>query len=233
MKILAVDASTAVASAGLAEDGRLVCELNLRHGLTHSQKLLPLVEAALTLADWTLDDVDALAVVSGPGSFTGLRIGAATVKGLAFTRNIPVVPVGTLEVLAFGLPGFSGLLVPLLDARRSEVYAALYRWRDGSLEEVVPPAAKPLEVFLGIIASFGEPVAFLGDGVEPNQGALAAFPGAFLVPESARLQRSGAAALLGYARYLEGKTVPSEAFTPEYMRDSSARPPVGLKIWDL
>ena len=232
MKILVCDTSGQIASCALAEEGRIAAEINLRHGLTHSEKLLPAVESALELADWTFRDLDALGIVAGPGSFTGLRIGAATVKGLAFALNLPVVPVGTLEALAWNLPGYRGTVVPLLDARRGEVYAAAYRWSGEEWDEILPPRAEKLTEFLSCLTAEGH-CAFLGDGVAPNEVLLREFPGAFLVPETLRLQRASGAAQAALQHAAKGEFLSAEAFLPDYLRDSSAVPPEGLKLWDF
>jgi len=232
MKILVCDTSGGVASCALAERGKVAAEINLRTGLTHSEKLLPAIEQALALADWKFSDLEALGVVAGPGSFTGLRIGAATVKGLAFALNLPVVPVGTLEALAWNLPGYPGIVAPLLDARRGEVYAAAYRWNGSDWTEVLPPRAEALDDFLVTLPK-GESVAFLGDGVAPNESKLAAFPGAFLVPEALRLQRAACVAEAAFRHIEKGDMLSAADFLPDYLRDSSAVPPEGLKLWDF
>jgi len=232
MKLLCLDTSSQVASCALVENGRLVTEINLRHGLTHSAKLLPLMQAALDLAGWEFSDLTALAVVAGPGSFTGLRIGAATVKGLAFSLNLPVIPVGTLEALAQNACGYTGLIVPLLDARRGEVYAAAYRMQGDRLQEVMAPCAQALTDFLARMPEESA-YAFVGDGVEPNRETLLAVQGAFLMPDSLRLQRAGAVADLAHQKYLAGETVSASDFLPDYLRESSAVPPQGLRLWDF
>ena len=133
MKILVLDASTKVASVALAEDGRLVYEVNLISEKTHSTRLMPMVEDAFESTGWSSSEIDVYGVVEGPGSFTGLRIGMATVKGLADAFDRPVTGVGTLDVLAMNIPFFTGITVPILDARRGEVYTAVFRWENEKL----------------------------------------------------------------------------------------------------
>jgi len=233
MKILVCDTSGGVASCALAEEGKIIAEINLRTGLTHSEKLLPAMEAALRLADWTFQDLEALGIVAGPGSFTGLRIGAATVKGLAFALDLPVVPVGTLETLAWNLPGFKGIVVPMLDARRGEVYAAAYRWTNGRWDELLSPRAESLDLLLKELPECTDSFAFLGDGITPNEEKLQQYPGAFLVPEALRLQKASCAAQAAFYHIAAGDLLSAADFLPDYLRGSSAVPPEGLKLWDF
>ncbi|MBO5757809.1 MAG: tRNA (adenosine(37)-N6)-threonylcarbamoyltransferase complex dimerization subunit type 1 TsaB, partial [Clostridia bacterium] len=126
MKILALDSTAVVGSVALCEDTRMVAHYTLNTGNTHSQTLLPMIESALGCAEWEIDDLDLIAVSNGPGSFTGVRIGVATVKGLAFGKNIPCAGVSTLEALAYNLRYFNGIICPVMNARRAQVYNALF-----------------------------------------------------------------------------------------------------------
>lgn len=164
MKICVLDASTQVASVAMMEEGKLIYESNLIHGLTHSEKLMPLVEAAFTLTGWEPTDVDVYGVVEGPGSFTGLRIGVATVKGLAQAAGKPVTGVGTLDVLAMNVPFFQGVTAPILDARRGQVYGALFHWNQGRMVRETGDLAIPLAELLEEIEKRALPALFLGDG---------------------------------------------------------------------
>ena len=131
MIILALDSTAQTGSVALCRDEKLIASFTLNTGNTHSETLLPSVEAVLSLSDMTADDVDLFACAKGPGSFTGVRIGAATVKGLAFGKDKPSLGVSTLEALAYNLRGFSGILCPVMNARRSQVYNALFRAENG------------------------------------------------------------------------------------------------------
>ena len=220
MKLLALDASTKVAGAALLSDGVLVCECNLTNGMTQSERLLPLVDSCLKLAGWTPAEIDVFAAVAGPGSFTGVRIGVATVKGMAEAHRKPVVAVGTLEVLAACFPGFAGVVVPILDARRAEVYSAVYR--DGA--EVLPPAPRPLAELLASDGLGDGPVLFCGDGVPPYSMAITEVlgPRAQFAPPHLLLQRAGAAAWLAWQKVMAGHTMDAAALEPNYLRLSSA-----------
>ncbi len=219
MKLLAIDASTKVAGAALLEDGTLVCECNLTSGLTQSEKLLPLIDQCLKLAGWRPGEIDVFAAVAGPGSFTGVRIGVSTVKGMAEAHGRPVVAVGTLEVLAAAFPAFGGVVVPILDARRAEVYSAAYR--DGA--EVLPPAPRALAALLADPALAG-PVLFCGDGVPPYRAAIEDALGerAHFAPPHLLLQRAGAAAWLAWRKAKAGGTMDAAALLPNYLRLSQA-----------
>ena len=141
MKILALDSTAVAASVALCEDGELLGEYTVRNGNTHSQTLLPMVESLLSFFEMSADDIDLFAASSGPGSFTGVRIGAATVKGLAFGTQKPCLGVSTLEALAYNLIGQNGLICPVMNARRKQVYTALFRCQSGQLERLLPDSA--------------------------------------------------------------------------------------------
>lgn len=222
MKLLALDTSTKVAGVALMEDGTLVCEANLNTGLTHSERLMPLADDCFRLAGWQPAELDAIAVVAGPGSFTGVRIGVSTAKGMAEALNKPVVAVNTLEVLAASFPGFSGVVVPILDARRDQVYCAVY---EGSLNELLPPAPLALADLLGHPAIAGaEAVMFCGDGVAPHRSAISEALGkkARFAPPHLMLQRAGAAAHLAWGKLMAEQTMDAADLQPIYLRKSSA-----------
>ena len=126
MKILGIDSSGIVASAALIDEERLIAEYTVNNKKTHSETLLPMIASLLEASGTDINDVDAIAIAAGPGSFTGLRIGAATAKGLAMAIDKPVIPVPTCEGLAYNLYGNSGLVCPVMDARRNQVYTGIY-----------------------------------------------------------------------------------------------------------
>ena len=132
MKILALDSSGLAASAALVEDDTLIAEYTIQYKKTHSQTLLPMVAQIRDMVELDLDTVDAIAVAAGPGSFTGLRIGSATAKGLALALDKPIVPVPTVEGLAYQMYGTDALVCPIMDARRSQVYTGIYEFVYGT-----------------------------------------------------------------------------------------------------
>ncbi len=143
MKILALDSSGLVASVALTEEDALIAEYTIQYKKTHSQTLLPMLEEIRRMVELDMDTVDAVAVAAGPGSFTGLRIGSATAKGLAFAMEKPVIPVPTLEGLAWQMYGTDALVCPIMDARRSQVYTGLYEFVDRSHKEAADSSAFP------------------------------------------------------------------------------------------
>ena len=224
MRIAAIDASTLVAGVALMEDDTLVYESSLRAGLTHSQTLMPMVESAFAMAGWTPDEVDIYAAVAGPGSFTGLRIGVSTVKGMTQAVGAKTVAVGTLEVLAMGVPCFSGLCVPLLDARREQVYTAAYAWEGDGLREVFPPAAMALQEWIGILDGQAGPILLCGDGMAAYGPQVREALGerVRLAPPHAVMQRPAACAVLARKKVLAGEARMPGELVPFYVRGSSA-----------
>ena len=133
MKILALDSTAEACTAALCDDGRLVAEMTVNTGNTHSQTLLPVVEQILKISETSLEEIDAFACSTGPGSFTGVRIGVATVKGIAYGKNKPCVSVSTLDALAYNIRGYDGILCPVMNARRNQVYNALFECKDSKI----------------------------------------------------------------------------------------------------
>lgn len=222
MKVLAIDTSTKVAGAALMEDGRLVCETNLVSELRHSERLMPLVDGCLKLAGWEPREIDVVAAVTGPGSFTGVRIGVATAKGIAEALGKPVAAVSTLEVLAASFPGFGGVVVPILDARREQVYCAVY---DGDLMELASPDAVKLDALLDYPAVVNaQAVLFAGDGVAAYRDIILQRLGdrAKFAPPHLALQRAGAAVWLAWKKAEAGQTMDAADLMPVYLRKSQA-----------
>lgn len=206
MKLLALDGASRAASAALLSDGALVAESFVENTLTHSQMLLPMVEQTLERAGAAVQEVDAIAVVTGPGSFTGVRIAVSTAKGLGHALNIPIIQVEALAALCHNLPGFAGIMAPMLDARRDQVYAAAYCWRDGQLEELLPGRAMALDSFISELTSIGDDVMFIGDGAAIHREELLAVDGldAKLAPAHLSSIRAGSVAHLGWQLYQAG-----------------------------
>ena len=215
MLILAVDATGGAASCALAQEDVLLAESYLNIGYTHSETLLPLIEGMLHTARRTMEQVDRLAVTVGPGSFTGIRIGLATVKGLAFARGIPCVPVSALEAMAVLCPPGEGVLCPAMDARRSQVYNALFAWQEGALRRLTPDRALSVQELACELEERGLPVWLTGDGALLCAGELRQRGVCVrLAPEHMRCQRALGAALL--AR--EAEPVDAQQIKPVYLR---------------
>ncbi|WP_129600285.1 tRNA (adenosine(37)-N6)-threonylcarbamoyltransferase complex dimerization subunit type 1 TsaB [Anaerophilus nitritogenes] len=172
MKILSFDTSSMVATIALIEDEKLIGEYIINHKRTHSQKLMPMIDELLKSCEVKIEEIDKIAVAKGPGSFTGIRIGIATAKGLAHALDIPVVGISTLDGLAFNLYNSNGLICPILDARRSQVYTAIYKWDNLNLNRIEEPIAVSIQKLCEILLKRPEPVIFLGDGVQSNKEYL-------------------------------------------------------------
>lgn len=226
MKLLAIDSSGLVASVAVAEDDRLLGEYTIDRGKTHSESLLPMIAAVLDMLELEVSDMDAIAVSSGPGSFTGLRIGAATAKGLAFAKDIPIVPVPTLDALAYTQWQARGIVCPLMDARRNQTYTGLYRFDDvGDLVSVQAACVVPVSDIILAVNELKESVIFLGDGVPVFRERIemdCKVPYLF-APLNGNRQHASAVAALGMKLFEAKKAVPASSFAPEYMRMSQAQ----------
>ena len=221
MKILSMDSSATVASVALCEDEALLAEYTLNNGNTHSETLLPMVESVLGNFGLTPKDIDLFAVSNGPGSFTGVRIGAATLKGLAFASDRKCVGVSTLIALAANLVGTSGLICPVMNARRSQVYTALFRSDGNTLERLLPDSAMSIEELDAILAEYGEPVRFCGDGYSITTQALKKT--AYLpTPERLRHQSAYSVAAVALWEYRAGNATNDTELKVTYLRPSQA-----------
>lgn len=233
MKILAIEASGPVAGCALWEDGTLTAEYSVQYKKKHSQSLVPMLDEMREMIDLDLSGIDFIAVTSGPGSFTGLRIGAATVKGLGLALDKPVLPVPTVDSLACNLYGTDRLICPLMDARRQQVYTGIYENRDG-LNVLHPQCVTALADIAEELNRLGREVIFLGDGVPVNEKALAELMRVpyYLAPAHLNRQRAAATAVRAAQIYEEKgqeALVSSDDFRPEYLRVPQAEREHGEK----
>src|SRR5690554_2582664 len=166
MKVLAIDSSGLVASVALVTEDELIAEYTINYRKTHSQTLLPMLDEIVKMTNIDLTELDAIAISKGPGSFTGLRIGAATVKGLAMVLDIPVIPVATVDGLAYNLYQTNSIICPLMDARKNQVYTGLYKWVDNEFKVLLEQKTLDIEEISKEINKTEEEVTFLGDGVK-------------------------------------------------------------------
>jgi tRNA threonylcarbamoyladenosine biosynthesis protein TsaB len=224
VKILAIDSSGLVATVALISDDILMGEYTIHNKKTHSQTLLPMVRDMLAMAGVEIGEMDAIAVAAGPGSFTGLRIGASTAKGLAQAVGIPIVAVPTLEGLAFNLEGASALVCPLMDARRNQAYYGIYDVSGDVPAAVEEQNVAPLEEIITKVNELGKEVIFLGDGVPVFKEELkqcVKVPYRF-APDSVRYQRGSSVAALGKHYLRRNQEMPAKDFAPIYLRLSQA-----------
>ena len=222
MKILAIEASGPVAGCALLEDGTLTAEYSVQYKKKHSQSLVPMLNEMKEMLDLNLSSIDFIAVTAGPGSFTGLRIGAATVKGLGLALDKPVLPVPTVDSLACGLYGTDRVICPLMDARRQQVYTGIYENKDG-LRILEPQCVTALTEITGKLNELGREVIFLGDGVPVNEEALRdEMKVPYLIaPAHLNRQRAASTAVRAaqiYAEKGEEALVTADDFRPEYLR---------------
>jgi tRNA threonylcarbamoyladenosine biosynthesis protein TsaB len=221
MRILAIDTATDVCGLALAEDDRLELEVSMAHGQTHAKFLMKAVEQMLALSGWDLADIDGFVVSKGPGSFTGLRIGISTVKGLVMAAGKLMVGVSTLEVLAHQVAGMSEWVCPMLDARRHEVYWSLYRLEGQALVKVAPEKVGPVEE---VIPALPGPCTFIGNGSclyrEKIRHALK--NSSVWAPDGLHGIRPGVLAQRGWRRLQSGQVEDVRSFGPTYIRKSDA-----------
>lgn len=223
MRILGIESSSLVASVAIVTDDVMTAEYTVNYKKTHSQTLLPMIDAMAQMLELDLATVDAIAVSAGPGSFTGLRIGSATAKGLGLALNKPLIHVPTVDAMAYNLCGVSGLICPIMDARRNQVYTGVYRFED-EFVTIREQCAISLNELIDYLNEMGEKVTFLGDGIPVSRDAIEALlkvPYKF-APAHMNRQRAGAVAVLGGIYYEQGKTETAAEHAPDYLRLSQA-----------
>jgi tRNA threonylcarbamoyladenosine biosynthesis protein TsaB len=220
MKLLAVESATLSGGAAILDGDRVLGEITLNIAITHSERLLAAVDRLLADCGLAPADLEGLAVSVGPGSFTGLRVGLATVKGLAMALDLPIAPVPTLDALAARLPFADAPVCPILDARKNEVYLSLYRWRGDRMCREREYLALPPEL---AVAELTAPVILLGDGIEACRPWLdGQGDGIRVAPVAQRLPAAATVAELGHALLAAGGGVGAEALVPLYLRPSEA-----------
>ena len=223
MLILTFETSAKAASAALLEDGRLLGESYQNTGLTHSQTLLVMAEHLLAQCGKTVAEVTAVAVAAGPGSFTGVRIGVAAAKGFAWGRELPCYGVSTLEAMALSLGVYQGYVCPCMDARRSQVYNALFYVNQGVPERVSEDRAISLAELGTELKSLKEPIFLVGDGSNLCYNTLLeSVPNLVLPPEHRMHQRAVGVALAAQKQAEAGDPGDANALTPNYLRLSQA-----------
>ena len=235
MRVLALDSSGLVASVAIVEnsggENSLLAEYTVNYKKTHSQTLLPMLDEIVKMTETSLETIDAVAVAAGPGSFTGLRIGSATAKGLGLALDRPLVAVPTLDALACNLYGTEKLICPLMDARRNQVYTGIYEFCQGRLEKLMEPAAADIAEVAEQLCRLKRDVIFLGDGVPVYRHRLTEILLAelsregkkhFYAPAHLSRQRAGSVGMLALAYIREGKTETAAEYRPDYFRLSQA-----------
>lgn len=228
MKILAIDTATAVSTVALLDEDRVLSEIIINSKKNHSEKLMTLTHEVISTTDYTIKDIDLFACSIGPGSFTGLRIAIATIKGLAQGLNKPVIGVSTLESLAFNIQYNNGIVCPIIDAQRDEVYCGMYRWDNNKLIAINDERVININDLLYELHSLGERVTLIGDGI-------------FKIPDdkingllqkshiSFRMPRASSIANIALLKYKGGIIQNYHEIEPNYIRKSQAEVQLELK----
>lgn len=224
MLLLALDSSGLVASVAVVSEAVMLAEYTVNFKKTHSQTLLPMLNEIVEMVELELGTVDAIAVAAGPGSFTGLRIGSATAKGLGLALNKPIIAVPTLDGLAYNLYGTDKLICPILDARRNQVYTGLYEFEGGQFKAVKQQTATAIEELLQEINQLGKEVIFLGDGTPIYKEIISEKIKVdySYAPVHLNRQRAGAIGALGLELYKKNQIETAAEHEPVYLRLSQA-----------
>lgn len=231
MKLLALDSSGLVASVAIIENDTAIAEYTINHKKTHSQTLLPMLDEVKRMTELDLKEIDAIAIAAGPGSFTGLRIGSATAKGLGLALNVPIVAVPTLEGLAYNFYGSEKIICPLMDARRNQVYTGIYEFvkdkesdTEYDLNIIETQCAVDINEIIEILNEIGREVVFLGDGVTVYLDIIKEKMTVdySIAPASCNRQRAACVGVRGAKLYKLGKIETASEHAPEYLRLSQA-----------
>lgn len=223
MKVLALESSAMTASAAIVSEDLVMAEYTIDHKKTHSQTLLSMIDEMFKMAGIALNEIDAIAVSGGPGSFTGLRIGSATAKGLGMALNVPLVHVPTMDAMAYNIYGSSKLICPLMDARRTQVYTGLYTFE----KDFCVVEKQDILLIKDLVERLNEKemeVIFLGDGVEPNRQYIEEnlkVPFSY-APVSLNRSKAASVGALGIKMYQNGQTETAAQHLPEYLRATQA-----------
>ncbi len=224
MNILGIDASGVAGSVAYIKEGKFVGEYYICDKLTHSQTIMPMLEHMKKILDIDLDTIDAIAVTSGPGSFTGLRIGVTAAKSLALALDVPIIGVPTLDVIAHNITYTDNLICPIMDARRNQVYTSLYKWENGILNQIIPHDALDMNKYLELLKTKDEKVIFLGDGIDCYKEKIQAVLGekAIFAPEFLKLQKASVLLEIAKKKYENGEAISAAELVPLYLRKSQA-----------
>jgi tRNA threonylcarbamoyladenosine biosynthesis protein TsaB len=224
MKALAVDTSSVIAAVAVMEDGVILGEYILNNIKKHSQKLIPMISGIMKDIDIVPKDIDVFAACTGPGSFTGLRIGITTVKAMAYAVQKPVVGIPSLDILAFNIPMTDKLICPMIDARNNQVYTAVYLWKGEKQKRISDYMGIHINELADLLRSKNKEVIFTGDAVDIYKKYFIRELGSacMISPGSHRLQRASTLALLALGGMTEGLRQKSEDLIPFYLRKSSA-----------
>lgn len=231
MKILAVDTSATAASVAVAEENKLIGEFSINTALTHSQTLIPMIDELLNNTGLSVNDINAVAVNAGPGSFTGVRIGVAAVKGIAFPKNLPCVSVSTLESMAYNMLGNDCIVCSVMDARCSQVYNALFRVKGCTVTRMTDDRALSLTDLKLELQNIREKVVLVGDGaVLCNEFLGSELENIMLAPFNNRIQTASSVAYAAFEKINNGETLTVDELMPVYLRLPQAQRELNKKL---
>ncbi len=221
-KILAIDTSAMAASIALVVNDKLVGDYYICNELTHAETVMPMLDNLKQMTNFSMDDIDLIAVTSGPGSFTGLRIGVSTAKALGLALNIKVVGISTLDVLAYSIYNTSKIICPIMDARRNQVYTALYTFENEQLITLNPHMAVDIQEILTLALSYNKEVIFVGDGIDVFKSQIIERLGnlALFAPSFFSMQRACVLAHMAAIGYKLPQL--ADELVPIYLRPSQA-----------
>ena len=223
MLVLSVDSSSATATCALVKDDQILGEINLNSKREHSVIIMDLIDEILKRYNLTIKDVDAFAISEGPGSFTGLRIGMATIKGMAFSTNKPCISISTLDTLAYNVVNFDGIICPIIDALRDNVYTNLYKNVDGKLTAISEAACLSLTELIEDLNKRNEKVIFVGDGVAKHRNRITEeVSNTIFAPLNCLYPKASSLGELAIDKLNQGITSPLNEFAPVYLRKSQA-----------
>lgn len=223
MIILSIDSSSSTATCALVKEDKILGEINLNDKKEHSVILMDLIDSLLTRCNLTLDDVDGFAISEGPGSFTGLRIGMATIKGLAFGSNKQCLAISTLDTLAYNVINFNGIICPIMDALRGNVYTNLYKNNNGKLEAISEANCLSIEELVSVLKEKNEPIIFLGDGLTKHKEYLLEnLSNLSFAPLNSNYPKASSLGELAIQLFNSGVTQDLNKIAPVYLRKSQA-----------
>ncbi len=224
MMILAIDSSGMTASCAVATEDKILAEFNVNNKKTHSQTLLPMIDTLKNILELNIEDIDAIAISKGPGSFTGLRIGSATAKGIALAIDKPIIEISSLEAMAYQIFAADAVICPMMDARREQVYAGLFEYEDQDFRRLSEDRPLAVKEIIDEINNIGRKTVFLGDGVPVYENIIKEgmkVPYLF-APAFENRQRAAALASLAFEYANKGMYTDPDMHRPEYLRLSQA-----------
>lgn len=224
MRILGIESSSLVASVAILTDDVITAEYTVNFKKTHSQTLLPMIDEIVRMTETDLNKIDAIAVSGGPGSFTGLRIGSATAKGLGLALEKPLIHIPTIEAMAYQCMGSMYMICPIMDARRNQVYTGIYVFEGETMQECLSPCAMSIGDLIAKLNEYRRAVMFVGDGIPVYKEQIMELSevSCHFAPSFMNRQRGAVVAELGKTYYLLGKVEHAREHLPDYLRKSQA-----------